>query len=124
MVVNAARAFVQLLRGFQTRMYRVRMNTQPRFMLVRIRVPLPLFIDGGLTRWKLYTSSCGKNGSRLELLAKCVSDPERAMITIYAGRERDVMHSIMSGGILVKRGTLEAKLMSRLVREGCAEIVR
>lgn len=92
------------------------------FFSIRLLVPLPVLVDGGLTRWRISFSYFGKNGGRAEIVADCVSD-RCDPIVFASGRAREMEGRLRCNGIYAERGTLGHRILAKLVREGRAETV-
>lgn len=92
------------------------------YLSARLLVPLPVIVDGGVTRWKIYASKYGKNGKRMEVLAQCLSDPTQRYVALADGRTGVVERQLLLG-LTAERGTTAARLFLKLVREGRAELL-
>jgi hypothetical protein len=86
----------------------------------RLLVPLPAVVDGGLTKWTVRASTYGKGHGRMEVVAQCLNDGRRVVIT--DGRESAVVRELRLG-FTARPSTFAAKILCRLVRDGRAEIV-
>lgn len=95
----------------------------PDRITVSFRRPLPVVVDGGLTRWKINYDVHGKNGSHLEVFAACLDD--RRYITIATGRARWMDNQRRGRDLFARRGTPDGDLLVRIfvraVQLGLAE---
>jgi hypothetical protein len=96
------------------------MNEQraPEPLRFKLTVPLPLTINGGLTRWKIQKEHFGKNGNRVAIVACCVDADE--VIELISGRTRDLDHRIERESIRVVPGTKAYQIARKLLRDGWA----
>lgn len=90
---------------------------------IRFLTDFPIVVNGGITKWRITCELVGKGGKRYELLAMCLNDQGQGTIVISRGREA-AFHSLMDLGFSADKGTLLAKIFSKLVRDGRAELVQ
>ena len=59
----------------------------------RLTVPLPLVVDGGVTKWRIQNERFGKGGNRFAVIAECLTTGE--LITMMSGRARELENRTM-----------------------------
>lgn len=84
----------------------------PRILTIRLNSSLPLEIDGGRTRWRLFVAYGGKNDGHGSFIAHCLSNGNQ--ITIFSGRARYVdgaVHRELSAATDTMLGLIYRKLV-------------
>lgn len=89
-------------------------------VMVRVLGGLPAVVVGPSTRWFVALEYYDKGGKRAELIAKCLTNGRS--VVLERGRARSVEHALKSG-FLVRLGSIEWKIMDRLVAQGLAQWV-
>lgn len=90
------------------------------FLNFRLIKRLPVTVVGPSTRWFVSLEYYGKNGCRASLMARCLSNGNS--VVLADGRESWVSH-LPYKGVLVKQGTVQAKIAAAMVAQGNAEFI-
>lgn len=89
-------------------------------MRVRFLYPLPLFVDGGESRWRVYRIKYRIGDRELFAdVAKCLTD--RRCVVLNSAPESLMISSDFEGFCVFNDG-LQWKIMRRLIKCGLAEI--
>lgn len=80
-----------------------------------------MFVNGGLTRWKIEGEAFGKNCGRYWIYAMRLDTKET--ITIQEGRRR-YLEGHEYKHMMAERGTLLARIFAKAVKDGNAEWIR
>ena len=94
---------------------------RPRRFSFRLTAPLPLTINGGLTRWRIHKEYFDKGGKHVAIVADCIETKES--IILARGYTRSNDHTIATRSMSVEVGSKGHQIAKKLVRDGWAQAV-
>jgi len=107
----------------------VHVNTDepPRTIHVYLTKRLPIFVHGGLSKWRVYESWYDKNGKRYSVAAvRLDSPPNNSDFVVLSDGRTSVLEDACyreSRGLWARLGTPASRILSKLVRMGCARVI-